>query len=273
MIIGAALRFALVVAAAAAALLAAIFMLQDNLLYFPARATAAQMVTPRLAAWPTAAATEFRGLVAEPAGQPARATAIVFHGNAGHAGHRAHYAVALTRLGLRVILAEYPGYGPRGGALGEASLVADAVQSIALARRQFGAPLVVVGESLGAGVAAAAIARDPTLVAGAILITPWDQLVNVAAQHYPWLPVKALLRDRYDSAAHLQQADALPVWVAVAERDEIVAPRLGRALHDALPGPKRLALIAGAGHNDWPEFVDAAWWREAVDFAVGGGSR
>ena len=51
-----------------------------------------------------------------------RGTAIVFHGNAGHAGHRAYYARALTPLGLRVILAEYPGYGPRAGQPGEQAL-------------------------------------------------------------------------------------------------------------------------------------------------------
>jgi len=44
---------------------------------------------------------------------------------------------ALARL--RVILAEYPAYGPRAGALGEESLVADAAMTIDLAYRQYGA--------------------------------------------------------------------------------------------------------------------------------------
>ncbi len=133
-----------------------------------------------------------------------------------------------------MILAEYPGYGPRDGALGEESLVGDAAQSLALAHRLFGAPLLVVGESLGAGVAAAAAARQPAAVAGLLLITPWDRLESVAAHHYAWLPVKWLLRDRYDSAAHLASLGG-PVMVAVAARDDIVPPRFGIALYRACP--------------------------------------
>ena len=254
-------------AAALALLLAAVMalgapaLMQDRLLYFPMRATVAQMQAGGLAAWP--AAEGFRGLVAEPAG-PARGTAIVFHGNAGHAGHRDAYVAALRPLGLRVILAEYPGYGPRDGALGEASLVADAAESIALAYGQYGAPLLVIGESLGAGVAAAAAARQPEAVAALMLITPWDRLQNIASYHYPWLPVKWLLRDQYDSAAHLATIGR-PVLVVVAERDDIVPARFGEALYQGLGAPKELRVLPSAGHNNWWNYVDEAWWRGAVD--------
>lgn len=241
-------------------------MLQDRLLYFPARASQSAIVTPRLAAWPSA--QDFRGLVAEPAA-PARATAIVFHGNAGHAGHRAYYAEALTRIGLRVVLAEYPGYGPRDGALGEENFGADAAQSLVFARRLYGAPLLVIGESLGAGVAAAAAARQPEAVASLLLITPWDRLENVASHHYPWLPVGWLLRDRYDSVRHLA-AIGRPVMVAVAGDDEIVPKRFGVALYEALAEPKRLREFDGAGHNDWPAAAGARWWREALAFLLPG---
>ncbi|KNZ31422.1 MAG: alpha/beta hydrolase [Methylibium sp. NZG] len=253
-------------------LMAAIALFQDRLLYLPARATVAQMSSSGLAAWPSA--QDFRGLVAEPAepGGKVRGTAVVFHGNAGHAGHRTHYADALTALGLRVILAEYPGYGPRDGSVGEASLVADAVQTLALAHRLHGAPLLVIGESPGAGVAAAASAQAGAQVAALVLITPWDRLEHVAAHRYPWLPVRWLLRDRYDSAAHLATFDG-PVWVAVAERDTIVPARFGTALHASLPGRKRLDVMLAAGHNDWLLRVDGAWWSQAVTFALGDASR
>ena len=251
----------------AAAVLAGAFMWQDNLLYFPERASLVQMVSPGLAAWPSAA--DFRGLVAEPTGDgDERGTVIVFHGNAGHAGHRRFYADALTPLGLRVILAEYPGYGPRDGALGEDSLVADAVQTIALAHRHHGGPLLVIGESLGAGVAAAAAVRERDKLAGLLLITPWDTLSRLAAHHYPWLPVSLLLRDRYDSATHLR-AFGRPTVVALAEYDTIVPARFGRALYEGLSAPRRLESIAGAEHNDWIERVDSAWWRRSVDFLLG----
>lgn len=256
---------ALVLGLITAAAAQAFTMLQERLLYFPERAALAALVVPPWQPWP--ARDAFRGLLLAPAG-PVRATVVVFHGNAGHAGHRVHYGAALAPLGLRTILAEYPGYGPRAGALGEESLVADAVQTIALARAQFGAPLLVIGESLGAGVAAAAVARRPDAVDGLMLITPWDRLRSVATHHYPWLPVGWLLRDRYDSVRNLA-AFRGPKLVVVAGSDAIVPPAFGRALAEALPGPKRLLTIEGAGHNDWPDPVDGRWWADAIGWLLG----
>ncbi|NMG73623.1 alpha/beta hydrolase [Aromatoleum diolicum] len=246
-------------------MLTGIVMLQDRWLYFPDKAAVADIASERLRAWPTP--QDFRGLVAEPAGV-VRGTAVVFHGNAGHAGHREFYAAALTRLGLRVILAEYPGYGPRDGAVGEKNLVADAEQTVALAHRLYDAPMLLIGESLGAGVVAAASASQRDATAGLLLITPWDRLANVATLHYPWLPVQWLLNDRYDSATHLASFDR-PVLVMVAERDSIVPARFGTALYDGLAAPKRLAVVKAADHNDWIEHIDDTWWREAIAFLLG----
>ena len=244
---------------------AAISRWQDRLLYFPDRAPAAQLAGGGLRAWPSA--QDFRGLLAEPPGA-ARGTVVVFHGNAGHAGHRAFYAHALVPLGWRVVLAEHPGYGPRGGVPGEASLVADGRETLGLLARTWPGPLVVMGESLGAAVAAGAAAGRRELVSGLLLITPWDRLANVGALHYPWLPARWLLRDSYDSVAYLADFDR-PVVVAVAEHDRIVPARLGEALYAALGWRKRLLVLQGSGHNDWPEQADAAWWRGAVAAALG----
>ena len=255
---------ALSVAVPVVLFLAALYLGQDRLLYFPARAPLEAWAVAGLRPWPSE--DDPRGLLREPDGA-ARGTAVVFHGNAGHAGHRGYYADALASLGWRVVLAEYPAYGPRAGRPGEAALVDDAAATIALARRRHGAPVLVVGESLGAAVAAGAAARASEHVAGLLLITPWERLEDVAAHHYPWLPVRWMLRDRYDSAAALARFER-PVAVVVAEADDIVPARFGAALHDALPGPKRLTVIADGGHNDWPERVDGAWWRQAIAAAT-----
>lgn len=240
---------------------------QDRLLYFPARVTLDEMVSAadraRLKRWP--ADGEFRGLIREPE-EPARATLVLFHGNAGHAGHRLPYA-DLSRLGVRVILAEYPGYGPRRGDLGEASLSSDAAETIAMAHKAFGAPVLVAGESLGSGVAAAAYAQVPDAIAGLLLMTPWDSLASVAGHHYPWMPVRWLLRDRYDSQHHLAQA-TIPIAVVVAEKDTIVPARFGLRLYETLSVPKQIWQVTGAGHNDWLDRVDDRWWHEVLDFLL-----
>jgi hypothetical protein len=116
-------------------------------------------------------------------------------------------------------------------------------------------------------VAAAASDAQRELIAGLLLITPWDRLEQVAAHHYPLLPVQWLLRDRYDSVAHLASFGR-PVLVAIAADDSIVPPAVR-------PGP----LCALANRNDWRSStapstttgltrLDDAWWREAIDFLI-----
>jgi hypothetical protein len=90
----------LLIAVAAVSLLAATFVWGQNwLLYFPSRTTVERVTSDDMRPWPSP--QDFRGLVAEPRGA-VRGTAIVFHGNAGHVGHRARYAHELTPLDLRV---------------------------------------------------------------------------------------------------------------------------------------------------------------------------
>jgi hypothetical protein len=127
--------------------------------------------------------------------------------------------------------------------------------------------VLVVGESLGASVAAAAAASQPEQVAGLMLITPWDRLEHVASFHYPWLPVRWLLRDPYDSAATLAGFDR-PVLVVVAQHDDIVPARFGEALFQGLASPKQLRVLRFAGHNDWPARVDADWWQQSIGFLL-----
>ncbi len=239
-------------------------MIQDKLLYFPDNpprpVLLAEAARDGLRPWPDA--DEYRGLLREPAG-PARATLLLFHGNAGHAGHRAAYAATLAGLGLRVILAEYPGYGSRPGSPGEAALIADAKTTLAAARQQFPGPLVLAGESLGAAVVAGAADPDNTL----LLITPWDRLENIGRHHYPWLPVSWLLHDRFDSTSYLAGHHGRSA-VVIAERDRIVPAAFGQALYAGLPEPKRLWTVASADHNNWLWQVDTVWWQKVIDYLL-----
>lgn len=256
-----------------ALLLAGIPYLADSLLYQPSRqpldAVVAAARADRLLPWPSA--VDYRGLIREP-DMAARATLLLFHGNAGQAGDRSDYAERLGRLGLRVILVEYPGYGPRDGRIDEAAWIADGLATLQLARRQFGGPVVLAGESLGAAVAAgvdAAAARSGLPCSGLLLFTPWDTLAGVAAHHYPWLPVRWLLRGRWMSAERLAaRSPSCPVLVVVAEEDRIVPAGLGRQLYAALPSAKRLVSVAGSDHNDWQAHVDEAWWRQQLAFVL-----
>lgn len=247
-------------------IIAAGCVLQDHLLYFPERVSPAEVAKqfPHLRPWP--AAEDLRAYFAAPPAA-ARGTALVFHGNAGHAAQREWYAEELGRIGWRVLLAEYPGYGPRPGQPGEEMLVADGRATLRRALGEFGPPLMVIGESLGAAVAAGAVAKHGSEIAGLILITPWDRIASVARHHYPFFPAALFLRDTYDSAARLQAFPG-PSVVVIAQEDRIVPAEIGRQLFAALPGEKRLIEIPRADHNDWPAHVDAAWWSRLIEVLV-----
>jgi alpha-beta hydrolase superfamily lysophospholipase len=252
-----------------------VFVVQRNMLYFPDPAPSAIEAVRlgggmTLEPWP-AGHPAFRGYAGEglPEGSPVRGTVVVFHGNAGGARDRVYYWLALEARGYRVVLAEYPGYGGRGGELGEDSFVRDGRETARQALAAFGGPLLVWGESLGAAVAAG-VAADPTLpVAGVVLITPWDRLSDLAQTLYWYLPARWLLRDRYDNIAYLNQYGGR-VAVLVAERDEIIPARHSQRLYDALREPKRRWVFEEAGHNSWPVDPRAAWWDEVLGWLEAG---
>lgn len=269
-----------------ALLLGALMLFQDRLLYFPSQITLEHYAPNGLDVWPQTSAIpasdtnqlpqtpsldqqhELLGLIGHPENNQSEAgLAIVFHGNAGHAGHRNNYAIQLTQFGVRTILAEYPGYGPRSGRPSEDALVSDGVNIVKLAHQQYGGPVWLVGESLGAGVAAAVIKEVPSLVHGIVLITPWNRLTDVAAFHYPFLPVSWLLKSDYDSVEALVGFTG-PKLIIVAENDRIVPAELGMDLFKNISQPKRLVRVDNAGHNDWMTRVEPEFWQTTINWLI-----
>jgi len=194
-----------------------------------------------------------------------RGTIVVFHGNGGWALGRLAYVDAFTRRGFRVFLYEYPGYGGRPGRPGEAAIVPDARALIRSLDQAGYGPIYVWGESLGAGVGGA-VCADPTLpVHGVGLVTPWDNIANVGLSIYPYVPVRLLMIDKYDTIANLEHFHH-PICVIRSEHDEIIPPALTLNLFAHLPEPKKIILLAGVGHNDWPRSPELAWWDDALNF-------
>lgn len=255
--------------------LVVLWAFQSRLLYLPDRTTPERkdLAQNGLQWWPARPSAEgYRGLLATPDGATVRGTIIVFHGNAGAAIDRLRFLEPLKRSGFRVLLAEYPGYGWRGGSPSEEILVSDGVETLARLRDEFGDPVYVWGESLGAGVAAAVAGRAGGMAAGVVLLTPWEDLRAVARHHYWYLPAAWLVRDRYDSAANLARYDG-PVALLVSEQDRTIPPEHGRRLYEALRGSNvqtRLWSFAEAGHSDWPDSPDAPWWSEVIAFTTAG---
>ena len=241
--------------------------MQNRFLYFPSAEwpSARMLEHENLKLW-QAKASDYQGLVAVHEAPTPNGTIILFHGNGGTAFDRGFYLKPFMELGFRIILAEYPKYGGRLGKVGEKPFVADGLETVRLAYEQYGEPLYLLGESLGCGIAAAIVKQTSVPISGIILITPWDTLASVAKSIFPFLPVKLVLTDKYDSIENLKSFKK-KISVIGAERDEILPIKHAINLYNALPeGKKKMWIIEGAGHNDWPFHINASLFREMTDF-------
>lgn len=253
--------------AAVGALFGGVYLGQERLLFYPIRLSGESVMQAAeregLTVW--SPAKLYRGLVHNPDSD--RGSIVVFHGNSGHAGDRRWYIQAFAPFGYRIILAEYPGYGARADKPTLQGLIDDSIETLRAARRiDPQAPLYVVGESLGAGIAAQVVPQLAAEVDGLMLITPWHSLAETASHHYPILPVSMLIKNRMDSAAALA-GFRKPVVVIVAARDDVIPPAQGLALARDLNVPAE--LIDNAGHNDWRMHVDKAFWARVVGRMIG----
>ena len=175
---------------------------------------------------------------------------LVASGNAGHRGYRAPLAQALHDTGLGVLLFDYRGYGGNPGSPSQNGLALDVRAARAFLLEDAGVPperLFYFGESLGAAVVTELATEHPP--AGLLLRSPFVDLASVAAVHYPFLPARALLRDRFPVAEALARVEA-PVTVVHGTADTIVPPEQSRAVAEAAPRLHQLVAVAGADHND-----------------------
>ena len=238
---------------------------QSKMLYFPTKTTETEALT-RAADSEVEPWRDSKGkLLGWKRTVPrAKARLLVFHGNAGCALDRTYYIEAFRGL-WEVYLLEYPGYGSRHGTPGKNAFITagrNAVESLLETDKR---PIFLLGESIGSGTAAGVAGAMPDDIAGAVMVIPFARLEEVAKAKFPWLPVSLLLRDKFDNIAALAAFHG-PVVFVIAENDEVVGAAQGRKLHAAYAGPKKLIVLPGATHNNFPTEPAAQWYRDAADF-------
>ncbi len=255
-------------------LLAFLALSQRSMIYFPSKNTPAILEREASAQgfepWtnPAGETIGYRSLAATDDPRPPAAI-LITHGNAGYAMHRADYATLLRAAApgraLSVYILEYPGYGARSSSPSQPAFLAAADEAVALIPDD--KPLILLGESIGTGVASATAVAHPDRITGLLLLTPFDSLANVAQHHYPLLPVRWIMRDQYPSEEWLKNYHG-PVAIILAGNDTVVPAKFGQKLHDTYAGPKKLIIVDNADHNDLLHTLPAAAWQEALDFLL-----
>jgi uncharacterized protein len=171
---------------------------------------------------------------------------LYFGGNAEDVSYNvAEFAAQFPQHDL--YLPHYRGYGGSTGKPSEASLYADALALYAFLHERHGAQLqlTVVGRSLGSGVAVYLASQRS--VKRLVLITPYDSIANVAAGHYPFMPIQWLIKHRFD-AAMFAPAIKTPTLILQAEQDFVIPPHHSTTLALAFPNKPDYRVLAGTDH-------------------------
>ena len=176
-------------------------------------------------------------------------TMIYFHGNAGHIGHRAGRFAAILERGYGLLAVSYRGYGRSTGQPTEDGMYADARAALAFLQTQGlkADEVIYRGESLGTGVAVQLASEHPPLLLA--LEAPYSSITETASHHYPWVPVKIMLQDRYDSLSKITHVTS-PVIIFHGVEDGIIPAEQAQTLYDAVTAEKRLHLLEGTGHSN-----------------------
>ncbi|RJN31540.1 alpha/beta fold hydrolase [Nesterenkonia natronophila] len=170
-------------------------------------------------------------------------------GNGGNRASRAGLARELQEQGFAVLVLDYRGYSTNPGTPSETGLIRDGLAAVDALESQGYPPerTIYFGESIGGGVIAALLTHHPP--AAAAFRSPFTELADVAREHYPWLPVRTILRDEFPVTTHVSQTQ-VPISVIRAEHDSVVPARLSADVAAAAPNLVEERVVETADHND-----------------------
>lgn len=174
---------------------------------------------------------------------------VIFHGNCCTLAYRAVKAKSFFTKGYGVLLVEYRGYGGNPGTPNEEYFYKDARAAAVWLNKQgyHNDHIVAYGNSLGSGVAVQ-FALD-TGAKFLILEAPFTSAVDVGEFLYPYIPVRAILHDTYDSFSKIGKISP-ELLIVHGDQDEVIPIELGKKLFAAANEPKQFISIAGGKHGD-----------------------
>ena len=182
-----------------------------------------------------------------------QAVVLYCHGNGVYVAQLAKRLRMLhEQIGVTVFAWDYRGYGHSEGHPHEANVIADAGVALQWLAEKTGltpTDIVVIGRSLGGAVAVQLAATYQ--VRGLVLDRTFASLVDAAAHHYPWLPVRWLMKNRFSSLDAIQHYRG-PLLQTHGTADRIVPLAMGKQLFEAAPSGNKRFIEVPAGEHGGP---------------------
>ena len=164
-------------------------------------------------------------------------TILFLHGNAGSLENRIHKINHFKDMNINFLIIAWRGFSGNEGKPTEKGLYEDARSAVRwLKSNGVGENnIIIYGESLGTGVATE-IAQNKNF-AGVILESPFTSMVDAGKDKYPYLPVKLLLKDKYESDQKIKNIKS-PVLIMHGKVDNIVPFHMGEKMYELANEPK-----------------------------------
>ena len=164
-------------------------------------------------------------------------TLLFFHGNAGKLDNRVYKLNELSKLDINYLIVAYRGFSGNKGKPNEKGLYKDSEAAKAWLNLKGveDQNIILYGESLGTAIAVNLASNNN--FSGLILESPFTSMVTLAQTHYPYIPVKYLLKDKYESLKKLHKITC-PILVMHGKKDKIVPFEMGVQMFQNSNSPK-----------------------------------
>jgi uncharacterized protein len=168
---------------------------------------------------------------------------LFFGSETGHRGERVNTLKRLAGRGAWVVNFDYRGFGDNVGAPSEDALAKDAraAWNALLERGVKPACIVLHGEGLGAAIAlrlASELCAENALPGGVVLEGAFSRLPDFMARRMPFIPMRYMTSDKYDSREHVKSVTC-PLLMISGARDSYAPVGDARALFDAAPSASK----------------------------------
>ena len=174
-------------------------------------------------------------------------TLLIFHGNAGDLSNRIYKLNELNKLQINILLISWRGFSGNKGSPTEKNLYKDAEAAINWLNKKnvSNNQIILYGESLGTGIAVEMAKKND--FNSIILESPFTSIENSAKIYYPYLPVKYLLKDRYDTISKINMVKS-PIMIMHGEKDDVVPLSMGKKLFEKANSPKHSYFTSTDDH-------------------------